>query len=70
TVQIAALFRGSRPGKVRTSLRSRHAFDVAEVAREFGGGGHANAAGCTFEEPIHQAAERVVARLKICLESS
>lgn len=30
------------------SLRSREGIDVAEVAREFGGGGHAQAAGCSL----------------------
>src|SRR5687768_16953256 len=45
TVQIAALFREPKQRKIRVSLRSRGDFDVAEVAREFGGGGHRNAAG-------------------------
>lgn len=30
------------------SLRSREGVDVSEVARDFGGGGHAQAAGCTL----------------------
>ncbi len=70
TVQIAALVREPTFGRVRASLRSREAIDVAEAAREFGGGGHRNAAGCTFEEPIESAEARLVERLRQCLASS
>lgn len=41
-------------GKWVYSLRSRSDFDVSEVARQFGGGGHAQAAGFTVDEPAHQ----------------
>lgn len=69
TVQIAALMREPVKGKVRCSIRSRGNYDVAEVARHFGGGGHRNAAGCTIELPLEQAEEQLVARLKECLAS-
>jgi len=70
TVQISAIFREPKRGKVRCSLRSRGEYDVAAVARIFGGGGHRNAAGCTFEGPVDEAVDQVVAELKRCLESS
>lgn len=35
------------------SLRSRGDFDVSEIARQFGGGGHKNAAGFTADNPVH-----------------
>jgi bifunctional oligoribonuclease and PAP phosphatase NrnA len=69
TVQIAALFREPKPGKVRCSLRSRGNCDVAAVARMFGGGGHKNAAGCTFDESVEEAVAKVIQELKTCLES-
>jgi len=69
SVQIAALMREPKPGKVRVSLRSRGDFDVAEVARHFGGGGHKNAAGCTIEGPLEEAEAQLVRRLKDCLGS-
>lgn len=69
SVQIAALMREAKPGKVRCSIRSRGDFDVAEVARFFGGGGHRNAAGCTIELPLDEAEAALVARLKACLAS-
>lgn len=70
TVEIAAFFRETKPNTIRVSLRSRGGHDVSAVAREFSGGGHRNAAGCTFNEPLAAAVSRVVERLKLCLESS
>ena len=45
-VKIAAVFRQTEKGNFRVSLRSKHGINVALVAREFGGGGHHNSAGC------------------------
>jgi phosphoesterase RecJ-like protein len=70
TVEIAALFREVRPLKVRVSLRSRADFDVAGVAQEVGGGGHRNAAGCSFDMTLEEAVEVLIPRLRACLESS
>lgn len=70
TVQIAALFRETKPNWIRVSLRCRNEYDVAEVAREFGGGGHKLAAGCSFDLPLSEAIEIFVPRLVKCLESS
>lgn len=70
TVRIAALFRETKPNWVRVSLRSRGEFDVSAIAREFGGGGHKNAAGCSFDLPIDEAVDLVVPKLRECLESS
>jgi phosphoesterase RecJ-like protein len=69
TVQIAVLFREPKPGRVRVSLRSRGDYDVAAVAREVGGGGHKNAAGCSFEANLAEALELIVPRLRDCLGS-
>ena len=42
-----------RPGGLRSySLRSRNGFDVSEVAKAFGGGGHPGAAGFTLPAPL------------------
>ncbi len=70
TVQIAALIREPRHGRIRISLRSRGDYDVAEVARAFGGGGHRNAAGCAFDATPEEAVRDLVPRLHTCLESS
>lgn len=70
TVQIAAVFREPKPHKIRVSLRSRGEFDVASVAREFGGGGHRNAAGCSFDLYLDEVVHMLIPRLRKCLESS
>jgi oligoribonuclease NrnB/cAMP/cGMP phosphodiesterase (DHH superfamily) len=51
--EFSASFGIQSDGKVLWSLRSRSAFDVSEIAKSFGGGGHKNAAGMrtnTIEE--------------------
>lgn len=71
TVQIAALIRQPQEGKVvRASIRSRENFDVTVAARKFDGGGHRNAAGCTFDVSLAEAERLLVAALRECLESS
>jgi uncharacterized protein len=46
----AAAYYDTKHGVRKWSLRSRGDFDVSEVARQHGGGGHQAAAG--FEEPL------------------
>lgn len=70
SVQMAAILREPKRGKIRCSLRSRGDWDVALVARKFGGGGHRNAAGCTIEGTLEEAEALVVRGLKDCLASS
>jgi phosphoesterase RecJ-like protein len=70
TVQLAAIFRQTKPQWVRVSIRSRGDLDVSAVAREFGGGGHRNAAGCSFDMALDDAIDLVVPRLRQCLASS
>jgi hypothetical protein len=41
-------------GKVVFNLRSRGNFDVSELAKEFGGGGHKKAAGFVVDLAVHQ----------------
>lgn len=70
SVRLAAILREVKPGVVRCSLRSRGNIDVAAAAREFGGGGHRNAAGCSLDVPLSTAEEMLIPRLKACLASS
>jgi phosphoesterase RecJ-like protein len=51
------------PGLVKVSLRSRGGVDVQSVAAKFGGGGHTNAAGCTFETDLETARASLEASL-------
>ena len=69
-MEIAALFRESKAGVARVSLRSRQGYDVAQVAQQFGGGGHRNAAGLNLEGDLKGKIADVVAALNQCLASS
>ncbi len=51
--------------KYRVSLRSKGDINVARVAEKFGGGGHANAAGCSVEGNWDQSEADIVNRLRI-----
>jgi bifunctional oligoribonuclease and PAP phosphatase NrnA len=46
--QAAAVIREERPGICSAGLRSLYDLDVGEIAKYFGGGGHAKAAGFSF----------------------
>ncbi len=59
-VEVAVLFRENPDGNYKISLRSKDRADVAQVAGQFGGGGHRKAAGCTIEGPLDRAKARVL----------
>ena len=48
----------------KASLRCEDGYDVAAVAARFGGGGHKNAAGCSFDVPAKEA--EAVLRKALC----
>jgi len=62
--RVAAIFYEREDGTVKVSLRSRPGTDVAEVAQQLGGGGHAQAAGATVEGPLEAARRRVLGLLE------
>lgn len=47
-------------GPVRVSLRSKGAVDVARFAEQFGGGGHARAAGLKLDGSLNEVHDRVI----------
>ena len=46
-IQAVVFFKEVAPGDWRVSMRSKGDVDINAVAREFGGGGHKNASGCS-----------------------
>jgi phosphoesterase RecJ-like protein len=60
--RIGVLFRQPVPGAVKISFRSHDSIDVGALAREFNGGGHRNASGCTVSGPIEEVRARVLKR--------
>ena len=65
--QVAALFSEKR-GEIRVSLRSQGQIDVAQLARQFGGGGHVKAAGMSFDGPIEYAICDVLHAIEAALQ--
>ena len=51
-IQAVVFFKQSEGDEYRVSMRSKGDIDIGSVAKEFGGGGHKNAAGCTVTGPI------------------
>ncbi len=58
---VNVLFKEADPGRIRVSVRTTAAADAVAITRQFGGGGHARAAGCTLDGPLEEARERVLA---------
>ena len=46
-IQAVIFFKEAGPDDWRVSLRSKGSVDISTVAKEFGGGGHRNASGCS-----------------------
>jgi bifunctional oligoribonuclease and PAP phosphatase NrnA len=64
-VWIAALFKESKEGKTKVSLRSnKHSINVAAVLEPLGGGGHVMAAGCNLDLPLQEGKELVLSKLR------
>jgi bifunctional oligoribonuclease and PAP phosphatase NrnA len=68
--QAAVLLKSPvREDKWQVSLRSA-VVDVAAVAAQFGGGGHARAAGCDINAPLPEALAQLLAALTAALDSA
>lgn len=63
-VEVGICFREMSPDKTKVSLRSKYVIDVGQIALEFGGGGHARAAGCKMDGSLEEVRDRVLARVK------
>jgi phosphoesterase RecJ-like protein len=63
-VEVAVFLRELPDHRVRLSLRSKGAVNVASVAEKLGGGGHENASGCTLPGPLPAALDAILIRLR------
>jgi phosphoesterase RecJ-like protein len=59
-VRMAMLFREMSQGRVKVSLRSVGAVDVASFAKPFGGGGHVHASGVALEGTLPEVQSRLL----------
>ena len=63
-VEVAIFFREVAQERIRVSIRSKGAVNVAQIAEKFGGGGHECAGGFSTEGPVEEAAKRVLTELR------
>jgi phosphoesterase RecJ-like protein len=63
-VEIGLLFTEKSDRRTKVNLRSQNEFDVARVARHFGGGGHRNAAGCILPLGLEQAKKTILQQVQ------
>jgi bifunctional oligoribonuclease and PAP phosphatase NrnA len=68
--RMALFFRDLGHGKVKVSFRSTGDTDVNAFARQFGGGGHAKAAGALIAGSLGEVRDRVVEAAKAALAAS
>ncbi|MDY0269828.1 DHH family phosphoesterase [Trichloromonas sp.] len=62
-VEVAIFFRQISPTSFKVGFRSKGRIDVGALSREFGGGGHHNAAGAVVDGPLDEVRATVFSRL-------
>jgi phosphoesterase RecJ-like protein len=67
-VEIGLLFTEKGEGRTKVNLRSQNEYDVAKIARLFGGGGHRNAAGCTLDHDLELTKRIILDRVRKTLK--
>jgi phosphoesterase RecJ-like protein len=68
-IQAVVFFKQSEGEEYRVSMRSKGEIDIGAVAKEFGGGGHKNAAGCTVRGGIDALQKTFVEKIERAIES-
>jgi len=68
--EIGILFREAVPGKIRISIRSVETVNAAQIAAQFGGGGHKMAAGATFDGSLEDAVTALVSAASAALNAA
>lgn len=63
-IEVALIFQETSGNNYRISLRSKGKINVDKVAREFGGGGHVNAAACILEGDIQSVKNKLLNAIK------
>ncbi|MBS7369851.1 MAG: bifunctional oligoribonuclease/PAP phosphatase NrnA [Oscillospiraceae bacterium] len=66
-VDIGICIKEKKPGLFKVSLRSSENINVADIAAQFGGGGHARSSGCSFEGVAYEEAQRLIS--DACVEA-
>jgi phosphoesterase RecJ-like protein len=67
--EVALLFRETADGSTKVSLRSTGVINVNDIARQFGGGGHAKASGALISQHLPEARHRVLEATRAALRA-
>jgi bifunctional oligoribonuclease and PAP phosphatase NrnA len=67
-IQAVVFFKQTEGDEYRVSMRSKGDIDIGSIAKEFGGGGHKNAAGCTVSGPIDALQKMFVEKIEEAID--
>ncbi len=67
-IQAVVFFKQIEGDQYRVSMRSQGEIDIGAVAKEFGGGGHKNAAGCSVTGPVDALQKLFVGKIERAIE--
>lgn len=67
-INVALFLYENEKGDFKVSMRSDEMVDVSVIAKEFGGGGHVRAAGCTVAGAMRDIVMNIAERVEIQLE--
>jgi len=67
-IQAVVFFKKSEDSQYRVSMRSKGDIDIGSIAKEFGGGGHKNAAGCTVTGPINALQKTFIEKIEEAID--
>jgi phosphoesterase RecJ-like protein len=66
-IEAVVFFKQEKGDEYRVSLRSKGDVDINVVAKEYGGGGHKNASGCTISGPIEELQKALVGKIEAAI---
>ena len=69
-IEAVVFFKQTEGDEYRVSMRSKGEIDIGAIAKQFGGGGHKNAAGCTVSGPIESLQKTFVERIDQAIQTS
>ncbi len=67
-IQSVVFFKQTEGDDYRVSMRSKGDIDIGTVAKEFGGGGHKNAAGCSVTGPIDKLQKMFLEKIEQAID--
>ena len=68
-IQAVVFFKQAEGEEYRVSMRSKGDIDIGAIAKQFGGGGHKNAAGCTVRGGIEALQKLFVEKMEEAIEA-